>query len=78
MNLHPQVLQTLSDRGLTAEEVTVLQGRMMFAVTSIEAQITALDAQINALTMQRTALQDELAASSITVGKLLAPEEPAP
>lgn len=76
MNLHPQVLQTLSDRGLTEEEVVTLQGRMMFAVTSIEAQITALDAQISALSMQRAALQDELAASSATVAKLLAPEEP--
>jgi outer membrane murein-binding lipoprotein Lpp len=38
---------------------------MMFAVTSLEAQVRALDAQIAALTAQRDAARQELAAALV-------------
>lgn len=78
MNLHPDVLATLISRGLTEPEIALLASRMLSAVTSLQAQLTALDAQISTLTAQRDAVQAELNQANITVGKLIAPDAPAP
>lgn len=77
-SLHPEVLQTLTDRGFTPQEVITLRERMLYSVASLQVRISALTAQIDALTVQRSELQVELTNASVTVGKLLAdPAQPA-
>jgi len=71
MNLKPELLSTMNALGVTAEELETLQARMMFSVTSLEAQVMALDAQISTLTAQRHAARQELEAALVTVSKLV-------
>lgn len=71
MNLKPALLQTMSDLGITEAELETLKDRLMFSVTSLEAQTNALDAQIATLTAQRDAAQQELSAALLTVSKLV-------
>ena len=73
MNLKPELLSTMNALGVTAEELETLQARMMFSVTSLEAQVMALDAQIATLTAQRDAARQELAAARVTASKLVDP-----
>ena len=71
MNLKPELLQTMNDLGVTEAELETLRGRMLFSVTSLEAQITAITAQITTLQSQQTDLVNELAAANVTLGKLV-------
>lgn len=70
MELNPTLLQTMTQLGITPEELEMLMGRMMFAVTNLQATIAALDSQIEQLQSQRKAALDELTAASVTVSKL--------
>ena len=72
LDLHPDVLATLTARGLSPDEIELLKGRMLSAVTSLQAEITALDTQIATLEAQRLAVSNELAQANVTVGKLTA------
>jgi hypothetical protein len=49
MNLKPELLATLTSLGITGTELDTLKARMMFTVTSLEAQVSALNAQIATL-----------------------------
>lgn len=71
MNLNPTLLATLTSLGLSEAEVSLLESRMMSAVTSLEAQLNALNAQISTLSVQRDAIAEELAVAQVTVAKLL-------
>ena len=73
MNLKPELLATLTSLGITGTELDTLKARMMFSVTSLEAQVNALDAQIATLTAQRDAARQELAAALVTASKLVDP-----
>ncbi len=44
MNLKPELLATLTTLGITGTELDTLKARMMFTVTSLEAQASALNA----------------------------------
>lgn len=78
MNLKPELLATMASLGVTEPELEILKSRMMFSVTSLEAQITALDAQISTLTVQRDAARQELEAALVTASKLVGPAVPEP
>lgn len=78
MNLKPELLTTMDALGVTADELAVLQARMLSAVTGLQAQLSALNSQIGQLTAQRAAVETELQAALVTVGKLTVetPQEP--
>lgn len=76
MNLKPELLATMTALGVTAPELDTLKARMLFSVTSLEAQVNALDAQIATLTSQRDAASEELAAALVTASKLVDPAVP--
>ena len=78
MNLKPELLATLTSLGITGTELDTLKARMMFTVTSLEAQVSALNAQIVTLTAQRDAARQELAVALITASKLVDLAAPAP
>ncbi len=80
MNLKPPLLAVMTDLGVTGPELETLRARLMFSVTSLEAQVSALDAQIATLTAQRDAARQELAAALVTASKLVDPAvlEPEP
>ena len=73
MNLKPELLTAMTALGVTGAELDTLKSRMMFSVTSLEAQVMALDAQIATLTAQRDAARQELAAARVTASKLVDP-----
>lgn len=75
MNLKSELLQTLTDLGVTPDELTLLQGRMLSAVSSLQAGIAALDAQISTLQGQRDELTAELNQAGVTVAKLIDMQE---
>ena len=64
--------------GITGTELDTLKARMMFTVTSLEAQVSALNAQIVTLTAQRDVARQELAVALITASKLVDPAAPEP
>jgi uncharacterized small protein (DUF1192 family) len=76
MNLKPPLLAVMTDLGVTAPELETLRARLMFSVTSLEAQVSALDAQIATLTAQRDAARQELEAALVTASKLVDPAAP--
>jgi uncharacterized small protein (DUF1192 family) len=78
MTLKPQLLTILTNLGVTEPELETLKARMMFSVTSLEAQVDALNAQIATLTAQRDAARQELEAALVTASKFVdpAPSEP--
>lgn len=78
MNLKPELLTVMESLGITEPELETLKSRMMFSVTSLDAQVNALNAQIATLTAQRDAAQQELSAALVTASKLAdsAPPEP--
>ena len=78
MNLKPELLATLTGLGVTGTELDTLKARMMFTVTSLEAQVNALDAQIATLTAQRDAVRQELDSALVTASKLVDPAAPEP
>jgi hypothetical protein len=78
MNLKPALLAVMTDLGVTGLELETLRARLMFSVTSLEAQVSALDAQIATLTAQRDAARQELAAALVTASKLVDPAQPEP
>jgi uncharacterized small protein (DUF1192 family) len=71
MNIRPQLLTILTNLGVTEPELETLKARMMFSVTSLEAQVDALNAQIATLTAQREAAQQELSVALLTASKLI-------
>jgi hypothetical protein len=71
VNLKHALLSVMTDLGVTGAELETLRVRLMFSVTSLEAQVTALDAQIATLTSQRDAVRQELAAAHVTASKLV-------
>ncbi|WP_395664103.1 hypothetical protein [Aestuariivirga sp.] len=64
--------------GITGTELDTLKARMMFTVTSLEAQVSALKAQIATLTAQRDVSRHELDVALITASKLADPAAPGP
>ena len=78
MNLKPELLTTLTSLGITGTELDTLKARMMFTVTSLEAQASALNAQIATLTAQRDVSRQEFAVALITASKLVDPAAPEP
>jgi hypothetical protein len=79
MQLKPLLLQTMTDLGVTPDELVLLQGRMLSAVSSLQANLVALDAQISTLQRQREEVAAELGQASTTVMKLVDPDpEPLP
>jgi len=78
MNLKPELLSVLTGLGVTGAELDTLKARMMFSVTSLEAQVSALDTQIATLTAQRDAARQELEAALVTASKLVDPAPPEP
>lgn len=76
MQLKPLLLQTMTELGITPEELDMLRGRMLSSVTSLQAGITSLDAQISTLQRQRDELANELNAASYTVSKLIELDAP--
>ena len=64
--------------GITGTELDTLKARMMFTVTSLEAQVSALNAQIATFTAQRDVSRQELAVALITASKLVDPAAPEP
>jgi hypothetical protein len=78
MNLKPELLATITALGVTEAELDTLRARMLFSVTSLEAQVNALDAQIATLTGQRDAARQELEAALVTASKLVDPAVPEP
>ena len=78
MNLKLELLSAMNFLGVTAEELETLKWRMMFSVTSLEAQVNALDAQIATLTAQGDAARQEFEAALVTASKFVdpAPSEP--
>jgi uncharacterized small protein (DUF1192 family) len=71
MNIRPQLLTILTNLGVTEPELETLKARMMFSVTSLEAQVDALNAQIATLAAQREAAQQELSVALLTASKLI-------
>ena len=71
MNLKRQLLTILTNLGVTEPELETLKARMMFSVTSLEAQVDALNAQIATLAAQREAAQQELSVALLTASKLI-------
>jgi uncharacterized small protein (DUF1192 family) len=71
MNIRPQLLTILTNLGVTEPELETLKARMMFSVTSLEAQVDALNAQIATLAAQREAAQQELSVALLTASKLV-------
>lgn len=71
MNLKPELLTALVTLGVTEPELELLRGRMLSAVTGLQAQLNALDMQIATLQAQRTAVVAELTQANVTVGKLI-------
>lgn len=71
MTLKPALLAVMTDLGVTGTELETLRARLMFSVTSLEAQVTALDAQIATLTVQRNAARQDLEAALATALKLV-------
>jgi hypothetical protein len=78
MNIRPQLLTILTNLGVTEPELETLKARMMFSVTSLEAQVDALKAQIVTLTAQRDAARQELSVALLTASKLVDPAAPEP
>jgi hypothetical protein len=78
MNLKPELLATMTALGVTEPELDTLRARMLFSVTSLEAQVNALDAQIATLTAQRDTVRQELEAALVTAAKLVDPAVPEP
>ena len=78
MNLKPELLTTLTSLGITGTELDTLKARMMFTVTSLEAQVSALNAQIATLTAQRDVSRQEFAVALITASELVDPAAPEP
>ena len=78
MNLKPELLTTLTSLGITGTELDTLKARMMFTVTSLEAQVSALNAQIATLTAQRDVSRQEFAVALVTASKLVDPAAPEP
>jgi len=76
MQLKPLLLQTMTELGITPEELDMLRGRMLSSVTSLQAGIISLDAQISTLQRQRDELANELNAASYTVSKLIELDAP--
>jgi uncharacterized small protein (DUF1192 family) len=75
MNLKPILLDAMTALGVTPNELETLKARMLFSVSSHEAQIAALNAQIDTLTAQRNEAQSALAAARLTAAKLIATQE---
>lgn len=73
MNLRPELLSTMAQLGVTEAELDLLRGRMLSAVTSLQAQLNALDAQIATLNAQRDVLVGELSQANVTISKLVDP-----
>lgn len=73
MNLKPELLQAMTNLGVSGPELDTLKSRMMFSVNSLEAQVNALNAQISQLTAQRDAAQQELSDALLTASKLVEP-----
>jgi CII-binding regulator of phage lambda lysogenization HflD len=71
MNLKPELQTVLTNLGITPDELNTLESRMMFSVTTLQAQLSALNAQIETLTNQRQSVEQELNAANITVLKLI-------
>jgi chaperonin cofactor prefoldin len=71
MNLKPQLQNVMTELGVTEAELELLRGRMLSAVTSLEAHLNALQAQIATLSVQRDAIEEELTAARVTVSKLV-------
>jgi uncharacterized small protein (DUF1192 family) len=71
MNLKPKLLTILTNLGVTEPEFETPKARMMFSVTSLEAQVDALNAQIATLAAQREAAQQELSVALLTASKLI-------
>ena len=71
MNLKPELLSTLTNLGVSEEELVLLRDRMLSSVTSIQAQITALDGQISTLQGQKVEAEGRLAQAQVTLSKLL-------
>jgi len=79
MNLKPELLTTLTNLGITKEELPILYDRMLSLVSSLQAQINSLDAQIATLTSQKAEAEGKLKAGQIIAMKLLDPvAEPEP
>jgi outer membrane murein-binding lipoprotein Lpp len=76
MNLKPALLAVMAELGVTGTELETLRARLMFSVTSLQAQVNALDAQIATLTAQRDAARQELEAALVTASKLVDPAAP--
>lgn len=76
MNLKPELLAVLQALGVTEVELELLRGRMLGAVTGLQAQLNALDMQITTLQSQRDAVLVELAQANSTVGKLVEMPQP--
>jgi hypothetical protein len=76
MNLKPALLAVMTELGVTGPELETLRARLMFSVTSLEAQVNALGAQIATLTAQRDAARQELEAALVTASKLVDPAAP--
>lgn len=74
MNLKPELLQTMTNLGVTPDELDLLRSRMLSAVTSLQAQIYALNAQIETLTEAKAAVIQQLAQANTTVSKLVVSE----
>lgn len=74
MNLNPDLLKVLIDLGVNEAELVILRGRMLSAVTGLQAELTALDTQIAALSYQRNRVAEELEQANVTVGKLISGE----
>ena len=68
----------ITSLGINGTELDTLKARMMFTVTSLEAQASALNAQIATLTAQRDVSRQELAVALITASKLADPAAPEP
>ncbi len=73
MNLKPELLSTMAQLGVTEAELDLLRGRMLSAVTSLQAQLNALDAQIATLNAQRDVVVGELSQADVTISKLVDP-----
>jgi uncharacterized protein YlxW (UPF0749 family) len=76
MRIKSELLATMTTLGVTAPELETLKARLMFSVTSLQAQVNALDAQIATLTAQRDAARQELEAALVTASKLVDPAAP--
>lgn len=71
MNLKPELLTALVALGVTEDELTLLSGRMLGAVTGLQATLVSLDSQLSSLYAQREAVLVELNQANTTVAKLI-------